>query len=201
MERLLADILPGIDILSISGDLNRMLSDITFDSRKAAPGMLFVAVKGTQSDGHDYINQAIVAGVEAVVCEQMPKETDSKAAIICVKNSALALGQMASAFYGHPSSRFKLVGITGTNGKTTTVTLLHRLFTALGHKSGCFTTICNYIGTDVTEATHTTPDPVQLNRIMKEMADKGCKYVFMEVSSHALVQHRVAGLTFAGGIF
>jgi len=201
MEKLLADILPGIDIVRIYGDLNRILNGITFDSRKAAPGMLFVAVKGTQSDGHDYIVQAIEAGVEVVVCEQMPMETGSKAALILVKNSALALGQMASAFYGHPSSKFKLVGITGTNGKTTTVTLLHRLFTTLGYKSGCFTTICNYIGTEVVEATHTTPDPVQLNRIMKEMADKGCQYVFMEVSSHALVQHRVAGLTFAGGIF
>jgi UDP-N-acetylmuramoyl-L-alanyl-D-glutamate--2,6-diaminopimelate ligase len=118
-----------------------------------------------------------------------------------VKDSAFALAHLASAFYDHPSGKFRLVGITGTNGKTTTVTLLHRLFNALGHKSGCFTTIRNYIGIQPVEATHTTPDPVQLNRIMKAMADNGCKYVFMEVSSHALVQQRVAGLAFAGGIF
>lgn len=201
MNNLLADILPGIEIVQIHGDLNRRLTGITFDSRKAAPGMLFVAVRGTQADGHDFIQQAIAAGAEAVVCEHMPPGTDGNATLIRVKNAARALGQMASAFYGHPSSKFKLVGITGTNGKTTTVTLLHRLFTALGHTSGCFTTICNYIGTEVVEATHTTPDPVQLNRIMKDMADKGCQYVFMEVSSHALVQERVAGLAFAGGIF
>jgi UDP-N-acetylmuramoyl-L-alanyl-D-glutamate--2,6-diaminopimelate ligase len=201
MEKLLSDILPGIEIVQIQGDLNRRITGITFDSRKVSPGMLFVAVKGTQSDGHDYILQAVEAGVEAVLCEQMPRVTTGKATLIRVKSTAMALGQMASAFYGHPSSKFKLVGVTGTNGKTTTVTLLHRLFTALGHPSGCFTTICNYIGSEVIEATHTTPDPIQLNRIMMEMADRGCSYVFMEVSSHALVQQRVAGLSFAGGIF
>lgn len=197
----LADILQGLNIQEVKGDTRIAISDITFDSRKAAPGVLFVAVRGTKSDGHDYISQALSAGSSAVVCEQIPENMPDGACIVRVKDSANALGYLASAFYENPSRRFKLVGITGTNGKTTTVTLLHRLFMELGHLSGCFTTIRNYIGNSTVEATHTTPDPVQLNRIMKEMADAGCEYVFMEVSSHALAQKRVAGLTFAGGIF
>ena len=197
----LADILKGLVIESVKGDPRITLSGIIFDSRKAAPGMLFVAVKGTASDGHYYINSALEAGCEAVVCEQVPENIPKEACIICVKDSAHALGFLASAFYDNPSRRFKLVGITGTNGKTTTVTLLHRLFMEMGLLSGCFTTIRNYIGNSTVDATHTTPDPVQLNRIMKEMADAGCEYVFMEVSSHALAQKRVAGLTFAGAIF
>ncbi len=197
----LADILKGLKIEEVRGNTNISLSDITFDSRKASPGVLFVAVRGTKTDGHDYISAALAAGSAAVVCEQMPENIPDEACLVRVKDSAYALGYMASAFYNNPSRRFKLVGITGTNGKTTTITLLHRLFMELGYQSGCFTTIRNYIGNSTVEATHTTPDPVQLNRIMKEMADAGCKYVFMEVSSHALAQKRVAGLTFAGGIF
>ena len=197
----LADILKGLNIEEVRGNTSISLSDITFDSRKAAPGVLFVAVRGTKTDGHDYISPALAAGCTAVVCEQMVENVPDGACLVRVKDSAFALGFLASAFYDNPSRRFKLVGITGTNGKTTTITLLHRLFMGLGHQSGCFTTIRNYIGNSTVEATHTTPDPVQLNRIMKEMADAGCEYVFMEVSSHALAQKRVAGLTFAGGIF
>ncbi len=197
----LADILQGIPVEEVKGDSRITISDITFDSRKAAPGVLFVAVKGTSHDGHDYIKASLDAGSPAVVCEQMPADMPEGACLVRVKDSAGALGVLASAFYDNPSLRFKLVGITGTNGKTTTVTLLHRLFMELGYKSGCFTTIRNYIGNSTVEATHTTPDPVQLNRIMKEMADAGCQYVFMEVSSHALAQKRVAGLNFAGAIF
>ena len=197
----LADILKGLSIEEVRGDTNISLSDITFDSRKASPGVLFVAVRGTKTDGHDYISTALAAGSAAVVCEQMPENVPDEACLVRVKDSAYALGYLASAFFNNPSRRFKLVGITGTNGKTTTITLLHRLFMELGYQSGCFTTIRNYIGNSTVEATHTTPDPVQLNRIMKEMADAGCEYVFMEVSSHALAQKRVAGLTFAGGIF
>jgi UDP-N-acetylmuramoyl-L-alanyl-D-glutamate--2,6-diaminopimelate ligase len=197
----LADILKGLSIEEVRGSTNISLSDITFDSRKAAPGVLFVAVRGTKTDGHDYIYPALAAGSAAVVCEQMPENIPDGACLVRVKDSSYALGYLASAFYNNPSRRFKLVGITGTNGKTTTITLLHRLFMGLGYQSGCFTTIRNYIGNSTVEATHTTPDPVQLNRIMKEMADAGCEYVFMEVSSHALAQKRVAGLTFAGGIF
>jgi UDP-N-acetylmuramoyl-L-alanyl-D-glutamate--2,6-diaminopimelate ligase len=197
----LADILKGLKVEEVRGITNVSLSDITFDSRKAAPGVLFIAVRGTNTDGHEYISSAFKAGTTAVVCEQIPDDIPEGACLVRVKDSAFALGYLASAFYDNPSQRFKLIGITGTNGKTTTITLLHRLFMELGHLSGCFTTIRNYIGTTTVEATHTTPDPVQLNRIMKEMADAGCEYVFMEVSSHALAQKRVAGLSFAGAIF
>jgi UDP-N-acetylmuramoyl-L-alanyl-D-glutamate--2,6-diaminopimelate ligase len=197
----LADILKSIEVLRVQGSTDQNLTAIAFDSRKILPGVLFAAVKGTQSDGHDYIEQAIAAGATAVVCEHWPALVPPQVTVIQVKNSAHALSILASAFYDHPSRKFKLVGITGTNGKTTTITLLHRLFTGLGYKTGCFTTIRNYIGDKIIEATHTTPDPVQLNRLMKDMVDAGCEYVFMEVSSHALVQERVAGLYFAGGIF
>jgi UDP-N-acetylmuramoyl-L-alanyl-D-glutamate--2,6-diaminopimelate ligase len=197
----LADIIQDLDIIQVKGSTQKTLIDLTFDSRKASPGILFVAVKGTRTDGHDFIIAAAESGAEAIVCEHIPENVSPEVCFLLVKDSAKALGLLASAFYGHPSRRFKLVGITGTNGKTTTVTLLHRLFTSLGYMAGCFTTIRNYIGTQTVEATHTTPDPVQLNRIMKDMADRGCQYVFMEVSSHALVQGRIAGLSFAGGIF
>jgi UDP-N-acetylmuramoyl-L-alanyl-D-glutamate--2,6-diaminopimelate ligase len=201
MKFKLADILRDIEVLQIKGTADLTLSGITFDSRKVVPGVLFVAVRGTQSDGHDYIAGAVASGASAVVCEHMPALMYSGTTFICVKDAANALANLASACYDHPSQKLNLIGITGTNGKTTTVTLLHRLFTGLGYKSGCFTTIRNYIGNETVEATHTTPDPVQLNRIMKDMVDAGCQYVFMEVSSHALAQQRVAGLKFAGGIF
>jgi UDP-N-acetylmuramoyl-L-alanyl-D-glutamate--2,6-diaminopimelate ligase len=201
MKVTLADIIRDLDIIQVKGNTKKTLLDLTFDSRKAAPGVLFIAVKGTRTDGHDFIPAAIASGAEAIVCEHIPENVLPEVCYLMVKDSAKALGLLASAFYGHPSRRFILVGITGTNGKTTTVTLLHRLFTNLGYRAGCFTTIRNYIGDEIVEATHTTPDPVQLNRIMKDMADKGCRYVFMEVSSHALVQERIAGLSFAGGIF
>lgn len=196
-----AELLKDIEVIQVKGSTDRDLSGITFDSRKVTTGFLFIAVKGTQSDGHEYIGKAVASGAAAIVCERFPEQLSPDVTYIMVKDSAYALAVLASAFYGHPSQKFRLVGITGTNGKTTTVTVLHRLFGALGFKSGCFTTIRNYIGNETIEATHTTPDPVQLNRIMKDMADRGCEYVFMEVSSHALVQQRVAGLAFAGGIF
>ncbi len=201
MEMNQEELLKDIEVLQMKGSTDRDLAGITFDSRKIQPGFLFIAVKGTQSDGHEYIGNAVASGAAAVICEHWPEHISPDVTYILVKDSACALAKLASAFYDHPSRKFRLVGITGTNGKTTTVTVLHRLFTALGYKSGCFTTIRNYIGDETIEATHTTPDPVQLNRIMKDMADRGCEYVFMEVSSHALVQQRVAGLTFAGGIF
>jgi UDP-N-acetylmuramoyl-L-alanyl-D-glutamate--2,6-diaminopimelate ligase len=197
----LSDIIKDIEILKLVGLANRQIAGITFDSRNILPDYLFIAVKGSQSDGHDYINNALCSGATVIVCENIPTEIIHEVTFIKVSNSARALGILASAFYDHPSRKFNLVGITGTNGKTTTVTLLHRLFTALGYKSGCFTTIRNYIGNNTVEATHTTPDPVQLNRIMNDMANAGCQYVFMEVSSHALAQERVAGLSFAGAIF
>jgi UDP-N-acetylmuramoyl-L-alanyl-D-glutamate--2,6-diaminopimelate ligase len=197
----LGDILKDINILQLQGTANLSLSGITFDSRQVLPGCLFVAIRGTQADGHNFIAGAVESGASAIVCEQMPDIMPSGTTFIRVSDAAGALAKLASAFYDHPSQQLNLIGITGTNGKTTTVTLLHRLFTALGYKTGCFTTIRNYIGGVVIEATHTTPDPVQLNRILKEMVDAGCQYVFMEVSSHALAQQRVAAIKFAGGIF
>jgi len=197
----LSDIIRDIEVTQVKGFADCMLADIAFDSRKVRAGTLFVAVRGTQTDGHKYIQGAIESGAVAIVCEQLPLDIPEDVTFVLVKDSSKALGILSSAFYGHPSLRLKLVGVTGTNGKTTTVTVLHSLFMALGHKSGCFTTFRNYIGEKPVESTHTTPDPVQINRIMKDMADSGCQYVFMEVSSHALVQERIAGLHFDGAIF
>jgi UDP-N-acetylmuramoyl-L-alanyl-D-glutamate--2,6-diaminopimelate ligase len=201
MGKLLSSIINDIEVLNVTGKTGIDITGITFDSRKVSPGTCFFAVKGNQSDGHAFIADAISSGAVAVVCEQIPEVTTSKVTFVRVKDSALALALLSSSYYDHPSRKMKLVGITGTNGKTTTITLLHRLFNSLGHPSGCFTTIRNYIGDQVIEATHATPDPVQLNRILNEMVKAGCEYAFMEVSSHALDQKRVAGLTYAGGIF
>jgi UDP-N-acetylmuramoyl-L-alanyl-D-glutamate--2,6-diaminopimelate ligase len=201
MNNRIKDLLKEIEVVRVTGDMETEITGITFDSRKVVPGTCFVAVRGTQSDGHDYIGNAVSSGALAVVYEHLQGEVRTEVTYIQVKDSAYALAILASAFYDYPSRKLKLVGITGTNGKTTTITLLHRLFTSLGFASGCFTTIRNYIGNQVIEATHTTPDPVQINRIMKDMTDQGCQYAFMEVSSHALDQKRVAGLAFAGGIF
>lgn len=201
MKVLLSHIISEIQTGKVLGNSGISLTEITFDSRKVVPDTLFIAVKGTQSDGHDYINQAIEKGAKAIVCEILPENIADGVVYIQVDDSAKALALLASAWYGNPSRYLKLVGITGTNGKTTTITLLYRLFTALGYKAGCFTTIRNYIGEKSIEATHTTPDPIQLNKLMKDMVDAGCQYAFMEVSSHSLAQQRVAGLNFAGGLF
>lgn len=201
MNNQLDNILKDIDVLSLMGKADVRVTGITFDSRKVQPGILFVAVKGTQSDGHDFIKGAVEAGAAAVICEQIPNDAPAGVVYIKVPDSARALALSASAYYNHPSHKLKLVGITGTNGKTTTITLLHRLFTKLGYQCGCFTTIRNYIGNTTVEATHTTPDPVQLNKILNDMVEAGCHYAFMEVSSHSLAQQRVAGLKYAGGIF
>ena len=201
----LSEVLKSIEVVEISGDKDAPVAAITFNSQSATPRSAFVAVKGSHADGHDFIPQALSNGAGIIVCETIPAgiQAGIPAGItfVKVKDSARALGIMASNFYDNPSSRLKLVGITGTNGKTTTVTLLYRLFTALGYKTGCLSTIRNYIGQKTVGATHTTPDPVQLHGLLKEMADAGCRYAFMEVSSHALAQQRVAGLEFAGGIF
>lgn len=197
----LKDIVPESDILQTRGLINLPISGIAFDSRKVSPGMVFVAVPGTRTNGHLFIDQAIKSGASAVVYDDPDYDTAYLVPSVRVRNAASALGKLAAAYYDNPSSKLRLTGVTGTNGKTTTVTLLHRLFTSLGYQSGCFSTICNYIGEQTLEATHTTPDPVELNHIIREMVDSGCRHAFMEVSSHALVQHRIAGLTFTGGIF
>lgn len=176
------------------------IGGVCFDSRSIKPGDLFIAVRGSASDGHQYIGMALEKGASAVLCEEIPAEF-AQSALITTPDSHLALGMAASNFYGRPSEAMKVVGITGTNGKTTTVTLMHRLFTGLGYKCGLLSTIVNYIGDKEVEATHTTPDPVQMNSLMARMAAEGCEYCFMEVSSHSLDQKRTAGIHFTGGIF
>jgi UDP-N-acetylmuramoyl-L-alanyl-D-glutamate--2,6-diaminopimelate ligase len=195
------EILIGIDIVSFTGAKNTIISGVEFDSRKVTRGSLFVAVKGYKNDGHDFIGSAISSGASAVVCEILPENPDKSIVWIETSNSAKALGIAASNFFGNPSNSLKLVGVTGTNGKTTIATLLYRMFLGLGYKCGLFSTVCNYINEKELEATHTTPDPVQLNRLLSEMVDAGCDFAFMEVSSHSADQQRIAGLKFAGGIF
>lgn len=185
----------------IQGDASAEISDIHSDSRKMGPGWMFIAVRGTQSDGHDFIESAIEKGAAAVVCETLPDKLNDHVCYVVVENSAEALGIIASNRFNNPSSKMKLVGVTGTNGKTTTVTLLYHMFKQFGHKVGLLSTVCNYVDDEIFEATHTTPDPVALNELLKKMVDAGCEYAFMEVSSHAIDQKRIAGLTFTGGIF
>jgi UDP-N-acetylmuramoyl-L-alanyl-D-glutamate--2,6-diaminopimelate ligase len=197
----LQDILYGVAIEQISGSTAVDIHQIQFDSRKVEEKTLFVAIKGTLSDGHDYINGAIEKGASVIVLEQMPKEIKEGVTYVVVTNSAKALGLMASNFYDHPSSKLKLVGITGTNGKTTVATLLYDLFRSLGYKVGLISTVENKINDVVIPSTHTTPDQLALNVLLDEMVNKGCDYCFMEVSSHAVAQHRIDGLSFAGGVF
>ena len=198
---LLTDILQNVILLSTVGKTEINIENIQFDSRKVTTGSAFVATKGTASDGHEYIPMAIEKGVTAIICEEMPAVKNQAVTYIKVENSADALGKMASAWYGFPSSKMILVGVTGTNGKTTIATLLYQLFRQLGHKSGLLSTVCNYIDDVVVEATHTTPDALALNELLAEMVGAGCEYAFMEVSSHSVDQRRIAGLEFDGGIF
>ena len=199
--KVLSDILKSVKVTQVIGNTEMPVTDIVFDSRKVQLACLFVAVKGTQADGHDFIEQAIKKGAKAIVCEKLPVQKSDEIVFIKLDNSAKALGQLASAFYYTPSSKLKLVGVTGTNGKTTTVTLLYNLFKKLGYKVGLLSTVRNYIDDKVIDASHTTPDAVQINNLMRRMADYGCEYCFMEVSSHAIDQHRIAGLDFAGALF
>lgn len=195
----LKQIIKEAGVKATAGDINVEINAIVFDSRKCAPGSLFVAINGTASDGHEYIGKAVEKGAVAVICE---READCGAATrVVVENSRKALAMAASAFYDNPSSKLNLVGITGTNGKTTTVTLLHKLFTKLGYHCGLLSTISNYIGNVKYEADHTTPDPVELNMLLAKMVEEGCEYCFMEVSSHSIDQDRILGLTFRGAIF
>jgi UDP-N-acetylmuramoyl-L-alanyl-D-glutamate--2,6-diaminopimelate ligase len=195
------DILTGIEVVSVIGTKNRVISGIEFDSRKVKKDSLFVAVKGYKTDGHDFINSAIGSGASAVICEILPENPEKSVCWIKTTDSAKALGLAAANFFRNPSYSLKLVGVTGTNGKTTIATLLYRMFIRLGYKCGLFSTVCNYINEKELEATHTTPDPVQLNKLLSEMVSEGCDYAFMEVSSHSADQKRIAGLKFDGGIF
>lgn len=199
--KLTDEVLKGIDILSVTGEQNPDITGIEFDSRKVNKGSLFIAVRGHNSDGHQFIGDAVAAGASVIICEALPDVTDPRICWVRTSDSAKALGYCASNYFGNPSSLLKLVGVTGTNGKTTIATLLYRMFIALGYKCGLFSTVCNYINGREYPATHTTPDPVQLNELMAQMVAEGCSYAFMEVSSHSAHQQRIAGLKFEGGIF
>ncbi|MDP4263063.1 MAG: UDP-N-acetylmuramoyl-L-alanyl-D-glutamate--2,6-diaminopimelate ligase [Bacteroidota bacterium] len=197
----LQEILYKVSIRSVVGKTNIEAKDIQIDSRKVKKGSVFVAVKGTAADGHRFIDNAVEAGAVAVVCETMPLAMSEAAVYIQVENSAVAAGYMAHNFFGQPSERMKVVGVTGTNGKTTIATLLYKLFTSLGYKCGLLSTVENQIGNKIVAATHTTPDAISLNALLKQMAEEGCTHVFMEASSHAIEQHRITGLRFEGGLF
>ncbi|MCW3104552.1 MAG: UDP-N-acetylmuramyl-tripeptide synthetase [Bacteroidetes bacterium] len=199
--KLLKDILYKAGIIEVAGSTNVAITAISFDSRRVEKDSLFVAIKGTLSDGHKYINDTLAKGAIAVLCEEFPAEINEKTTYIKVKDTTAALGIVAANFYDNPSEKIKLVGVTGTNGKTTTVTLLFNLFKKLGYKTGLLSTVKNQINNDVIPATHTTPDAIQLNALLRQMIEKGCTHCFMEVSSHAVVQNRIAGIHFAGGVF
>ncbi len=199
--KLLKDILYKAGILEVVGSTNIAITSLSFDSRKIEKDSLFIAIKGTQSDGHKFINDTISKGAVAILCEKIPENINEKIAYIKVADASLALGIIASNFYDNPSEKIKLVGITGTNGKTTTATLLFSLFKKLGYKVGLLSTVKNQINNDVIAATHTTPDSIQLNALLRQMIEKGCTHCFMEVSSHAVVQNRITGIHFTGAVF
>ena len=198
---LLSDILRNVNATLIKGATDIEISSITYDSREACAGSMFFAVKGTRVDGHSFIQKVIEMGTVAVVCEEIPETVSKNVTYIKVADSSIAAGIIASNWFGNPSEKLKLVGITGTNGKTTTVTLLFNLFRELGYHTGLLSTILNRIDDEIIPATHTTPDAIRMNELLNKMVIKGCSYCFIEVSSHAVVQNRIAGLTFAGGIF
>ncbi len=197
LEKLISTISPSV----VHGEIQQDITGIQIDSRKIEKGNLFVAVKGTQTDGHAYIEKAIELGATAVCCETLPETTPQHVTFVQVKDSEDAVGKLATAFYDNPTEKLELIGITGTNGKTTIATLLYDMFRRFGYKVGLLSTVCNYIDGEAFPTEHTTPDPITLNRLLGRMADEGCKYVFMEVSSHAVAQKRIGGLKFAGGIF
>jgi len=199
--KLLKDILTQVATVSVTGDTSMEVNSLCIDSRAAAPGAMFFAIKGTQTDGHAYIDKAVDLGASVIVCEQLPAVMKEGVTYVRVANSNSAAGDMAAAFYDHPSRDMKVVGVTGTNGKTTTVTLLYQLFTALGYSCGLISTVQNFIGTQTENATHTTPDAISIQSLLGRMRDAGCSHVFMEVSSHAIDQQRIRGIHFTGAVF
>ena len=204
MSNLLSTLLQNVVLQQIKGNLDTPITQLCTDSRLAKPGSLFVALSGTQTDGHKFIDKAIEQGASAILCETMPNNDNNISdQLVCVqvKDTAAALGQIASAFYHHPSGQLKLIGITGTNGKTTTATLLFKLFRSLGYACGLISTVQYQINNTVYTSTHTTPDVIRFNELLAQMVEEGCDYAFAEVSSHAVVQQRIAGLEFAGGLF
>jgi UDP-N-acetylmuramoyl-L-alanyl-D-glutamate--2,6-diaminopimelate ligase len=199
--KVLQDILYKVSIRSVHGNTQAEVNDLQIDSRKAKKSSLFIAIKGVASDGHDFIEKAIDLGASVIICERFPAVLNQAVTYVQVENSSEAAGIIAHNFYDQPSEKIKLVGVTGTNGKTTIATLLYKLFTALGYKCGLLSTVQNHIGNEVMDATHTTPDQLSLNVLLRKMTDASCTHVFMECSSHAIHQHRMAGLKFTGGIF
>lgn len=199
--KVLQDILYKVHLKQVAGSTAVSVSSIEIDSRKVQPGSVFVAIRGAQSDGHAFISKAVEQGAAAIVCEEMPAALAENVVYIVVNNTHEAVAYMAHNFYDEPSARVQLVGVTGTNGKTTIATVLFKLFTQLGYTCGLVSTVQNQVAGRIIPATHTTPDAVSLNALLKQMADEGCTHVFMECSSHAIHQHRITGLHFAGGIF
>ncbi len=197
----LQELLKNIKPVTIVGDVETEITGVNIDSRRIKEGHLFIAMRGTQVDGHKFIPKAIEQGARAVLCEEMPATLADGVTYIRVESTEDAAGKAATIFYGDPSRRLKLVGVTGTNGKTTIATLLYNMFRKMGHKCGLLSTVCNYIEGEAIPADHTTPDPIELNELLGRMADAGCEYAFMECSSHAIAQKRISGLKFAGGIF
>ena len=197
----LSELLKNIKLTAIVGDSEREVTGIEIDSRKVAAGGLFVAMKGTQVDGHRFIEKAVEQGAVAVLCEDLPEKMPSDVTFVQVESTEEAVGPVATVFFGEPSLRLKLVGVTGTNGKTTIATLLYNMFRQVGHKCGLLSTVCNYIEDEAIPASHTTPDTIELNRLLAKMVESGCEYAFMECSSHAIAQQRIGGLQFAGGLF
>lgn len=198
---LLKNLLYKIPLLATSGTMDAEVTSLTMDSRRVGPGCLFIALRGTVTDGHAFIDTAVSQGASAILCEELPANLSPDVAYVRVQDAARSMGLLAASFYDHPSRKLKLIGITGTNGKTSVATLLFRLFRALGYRCGLLSTVQNQIDDKVIPATHTTPDSITTNQLLTKMLAHGCTHVFMEVSSHAMVQERVAGLTFTGGIF
>ena len=197
----LKELLKDIPVVAVVGSEDIEITGVNIDSRRIKEGHLFVAMKGTQVDGHKFVPKAVELGAKAVLCEDMPEQKAEGVTYVQVESTEDTVGKVATTFHGNPSTKLKLVGVTGTNGKTTIATLLYNMFTKMGHKCGLLSTVCNYIVDEAIPADHTTPDPIELNALLDRMVQAGCEYAFMECSSHAIAQKRIGGLTFAGGIF
>ena len=197
----LEELIKGLKTVSVCGQTDIEITGVNIDSRRIKEGHLFIAQRGTQVDGHKFIPKAIELGAKAVLCEVLPEEKAEGVTYVQVESTEDVAGKVATIFYGDPSRKLKLVGVTGTNGKTTIATLLYNMFRKLGYKCGLLSTVCNYIEDEAVPADHTTPDPIELNYLLSRMVDAGCQYAFMECSSHAIAQKRIGGLDFAGGLF
>ena len=197
----LSELLKHVKPTAVIGNIEAEITGVNIDSRKIEQGHLFVAIKGTQTDGHRFIPKALELGAVAILCEDIPSERQTGVTYVQVESTECAVGPVATMFYGDPSRKLRLVGVTGTNGKTTIATLLYNMFRKFGHRCGLLSTVCNYIEGEAIAADHTTPDPIELNKLLHQMVEAGCEYAFMECSSHAIAQQRIGGLKFAGGLF